>query len=183
MLLTIKIRLKSPLLGQQATGKSPGAKGTSVQVRRFKKEGDQISIDIPQWLWWFREAANALKMKDVDVSCIRMDSGFRAPALFLHNRRWTQSSKLQQECFESIREGTVLTLPLFIASTEDPKSPLRPPTLTEVHQLFAFVGQWLGISPWGGKFGYGRFTVDSCNETPTSAPDQDTGEETAAGKG
>ena len=183
MLLTIKIRLKSPLLGQQATGKSPGAKGTSVQVRRFKKEGDQIAIDVPQWLWWFREAATALGMKDVDVSCIRMDNGFRAPALYLYNRRWTQSSKLQQECFESIREGTVLTLPLFITSNEDPKSSLRPPDPTEVHQLFAFVGQWLGISPWGGKFGYGRFTVESCNETSTSEASQDNGKETGSGKG
>jgi hypothetical protein len=36
----------------------------------------------------------------------------------------------------------------------------RPPTKEEVKECFTIIGESIGLSPWGSKFGYGRFIVE-----------------------
>jgi len=155
MLYEIKIKLTSPWLGQQRT---------RGQVRRFRRDnGNRLLIDTAQWQWAFQEAADALHLDKVDVSTIHTESGFDAPSLQLYNRRYTYNGKAHTEMFESIREGAVITFDLLV--TTPPPGPsdsssVSPPDNVELKSILAFVGKMLGLSPWGTRFGFGKFTVE-----------------------
>jgi hypothetical protein len=156
MLLDLRIKVEQPFLGN---------KRTREQVRRFQKEelpdSHLIIIDSVQWYWALQEAAKCLSL-DVNVHCIRFKKGFRAPTLVLYTRRWhhQNSERRQEEQFESIREGAELSIELILLSTPEPgQNTGKVPTVEEVEKLFQFVGESLGLSPWGSKFGYGRFRV------------------------
>lgn len=155
MLYEIKFKLASPWLGQQRTNK---------HVRRFRREKDnRLTIDTAQWQWALQEAADALHLDHVDVSTIRTEVGFDSPSLQLFNRRYSHKGKPHEEMFESIREGTILTFDILVtkpppASTEDDVR--TSPGQRELHTMFEFVGKMIGLSPWGTRFGFGRFIVD-----------------------
>ena len=160
MLYELKIKLTSPWLGQQRTHQ---------HVRRFRREkNNRLIIDTSQWQWAIQEAAEALHLDCIDVSTIHTESGFDAPSLQLFNRRYTHKGKPHEEMFESIRENTTLTFNVLVTkphpvSTESVG--LRPPDQEELMALFAFVGKMIGLSPWGTRFGFGRFTVEQIKET------------------
>lgn len=59
--------------------------------------------------------------------------------------------------------GTVLTFKLLVPGDPEPgtQSRGRTPTELELTRIFETIGEMLGISPWGSRFGYGRFKVVS----------------------
>lgn len=157
---TLRMRLTSTWLGQQKT---------KDNVRRFRRDREgRIAIDLAHWSWTFQQAAEAMKMLDVDTECIRTESGFEAPSLILYHRKYRYKGKPHEEMFEAIRENNILTMPILVTGfiEEGPSgecNPKHPPTRKELEKLLQFSGKWLGLSPWGCKYGYGRFEVESLN--------------------
>jgi len=156
MLYELKIKVASPWLGDIRRGKD--------KIRRFQRGHDEstLAFDIPRLQWTFREACEALHLDHVDTKTIRMEEGVRSPCLVSYRRRYHHQKKPQEDFFEAIREGTVLTMSILVTRpAPECSGNLSAPTQEELHQILKFVGAMLGLSPWGGHFGYGRFDVIS----------------------
>lgn len=156
ILYELKIRLTSSWLGN---------KSTRENVRRFTRDkSNNIAVDLAQWSWTFKQAAAALHMPDVDVECIRPGSNIDPPKLVLYKRNYSFNKKQQSEMFEAMRENTVLTIQILVTDgtinnkTNEFK---RAPTEEELNKIFKFTGSFLGLSPWGCLYGYGRFEIES----------------------
>jgi hypothetical protein len=156
MLYELKIRVVSPWLGDIRRSKD-----THRRFQRGHTE-DVLAFDLPRLQWSFKEACDALHLDHVDVKTIRMEEGFKSPALVSYRRRYNYQKKQQEDFFEAIREGTVLTMQTLTTRTApETTSAKKSPTQEELAQIFKFIGTMLGLSPWGGHFGYGRFDVIS----------------------
>ena len=160
MLLELKIRLTKPFLGHQYT---------RDQIRRFIREGEDIALNIPQWMWAFTEASTALRLRDLDLGTIRLPVGIKCPRLDLYTRTEANGRKRTEQRFEIIQSGTILTMPVLITKTSEDSirasAPVsRPPSIDEVSAMLTFIGEMLGLSPYGSKMGYGRFYVESLLE-------------------
>lgn len=155
----MKLKVTSPWLGDVRRGKD--------KVRRFQRghTDDILAFDLPNLQWTFREACDALHLHGVDTKTIRLEEGLVAPCLISYRRRYRYEQKKQEDFFEAIREGAVLTLKVLVTRPL-PNNPgsKREPSQEELHQIFKFIGAMLGLSPWGGHFGYGRFDVMSLEE-------------------
>lgn len=126
-------------------------------VRRFAvTKGGQIEIDAQAWEWMFKQAAKGLKL-DVDTTTIRPPNGFDIPTLVLWNREKTPVSV---EMFEAIRKGARLTFNIVVLESSVNKTPTRH----NVKAMLDYIGNYIGMSQYGSKFGFGRFTVESLNE-------------------
>lgn len=162
MYLTLRIKLTTAMLGDQRTRE---------KIRRFSRppafEGN-IATDVIRWHWLIKEAATALELDDIDPSRVLVEQSYKCPALELYSRTYirenqrTGKKKREQDLFESIRVGAELDLKFMVTQTTDPREQddgLRAPTEGELEEIFRVIGNTLGISPWGAKFGYGRFKV------------------------
>lgn len=155
MLYEVKLRVTDqPWLGEQRTRE---------RVRRFRRDKkNRIAINKTEWQWAFASAAKALRF-DIDVATIRTETGFEAPSLNLYTRKYHFKGKPHEEMFESISEGTVLTIPILVMeSREDDKEgqQQRPPSHEELQDILKFVGRFIGLSPWGTRWGYGTFEIE-----------------------
>ena len=158
MLYEIKIKVTSPWLGDK--------KGVD-QVRRFQKRtlddgAEGFSIDLPYWCWALGEAIDALHIGNIlIVDHVRVEDAIKKPTLVLHNRRWYDKvGKPKTEMFESIRENTTLNFKLVVTKAQLLGNALTVSvTKAEIMSIFNFIGKYIGLSPWGNKFGYGRFRV------------------------
>jgi len=155
MLLQVKIKLTSPLLGD---------KMNTGGVRRFTRtaqmRNDEIPLDSALWVWAITQAAESLNLY-ITGDMFRIPTKIQAPTLHLYNRRWTtKTGKKKVDMFESVRTGSVLTIPILLFS-EVPTSITKDRVVAECDFIAALhlVGTLIGISPWGSKFGYGRFEV------------------------
>jgi hypothetical protein len=158
MLFEVKIRLTRHMLGQQRT---------TDGVRRFtrvRSDDNRISLDLQHWSWAFREAASSLHLP-VNISTLYPAAGIAVPTLVMYTRRWSTKTadgreRPQSEMFEAIREGTVLTFQIVSsAGPEKQDGPAADPE--QIKALLNFIGEYIGISQWGNKYGYGRFRVES----------------------
>lgn len=159
MLLTIKLKVRTSWLGSERTVN---------QVRRFERDvhANKLKLDLAQWNWALSQAVDDLRMDHIDVSSIRFPTTLVSPTLELLKRRWSSKSKgHEEEKFESIRTGTHLSLDVFITSSREPaantggKESGKSPTASEFQTIMAFIGEHIGLSPWGNRMGYGRFEV------------------------
>jgi hypothetical protein len=170
MQLTCQIRLRTPVLGDRRTRE---------QTRLFSKDGhNNWLISIPQWRWAFSEAISDMKLTNINPDYIRFESAIRLPKIEMYERRWSDNkNKQSSEIFESIRKNTKLTFRIIVTSELEPgtysRKDTQPPTIPEIELILKYIGEMLGLSPWGSKFGYGRFTVldvsDNANK-PISKP-------------
>ena len=165
MLIKMRLRLRTPLLGNQQTPEN---------VRRFVRDDafrpPRLKVDLAQWYWAVGQSMEALGYSNLDQFAVRFEDSMVSPKLQLYVRRWSDTKRggHEQEMFESIGKGTVLTFHPMLLSTQEPsqaESKRRPPTLEELRKVMSCVGDMLGLSPWGSKFGYGRFTVESLEAT------------------
>lgn len=148
-LYDLKIKLTSVWLGNQRTREN---------VRRFRRDSDgKLAVDLAQWSWTFQQAAEALHMDDIDTDTIRPQMNIDPPTLVLYRRKYTHKNKQQSEMFEALRENLVLTIKILVTTTE--KSDKYSPDEARLRDIFRFTGMFLGLSPWGGQYGYGRFDV------------------------
>jgi len=153
-LFDLKIKVRSPWLGNKAT---------PARIRCFIQKHNELVIDVAQWQWKVKEAAEDLHVpSDVALDSLILPATIRKPAIVPYVRKFTQNDQKREEMFESIREGAVLTMP--IAITSEPESALhgnkkRSLTHGEARAIFDHIGKIHGLSPWGNNFGYGRFMV------------------------
>jgi len=158
MIILIKIRLTSPILGENRLD--------SRGVRKFKKRsGGDILIDKRHWNEQLDTAKGILKLP-VNNSCVIIPDKYVSPTLHLYRRRF---SGTKIELFESIRTGTVLTFEL--ATREDQPN---CPTLDQIEKMLVVIGEHLGLSQWGSKFGFGRFKVQTCLQKNVNLPSEST---------
>lgn len=154
MLLSVKIRLTRPLLGERRYGDN---------VRRFKKTRDgKIDIDPAHWNWAFSQAASSLHLA-VDYSALSPALGLVTPSLVLYNRRFTARKEGKEingsEMHEAVSAGTLISFELAVLECLGKKEPA--PSQEQTAEMLSFVGSFVGISQWGNKFGYGRFDLES----------------------
>lgn len=160
MLYNVGIKLTSPFLGSQ---------NTSERIRRFNrsKQRDQaVPIDRSIWFWALQEASNALNIQDINVQLLWPSEHYQPSTIVLYKRRWKQQkgnkTVQRSEMFEAIQTGTILRFNVLFLSEQDPSENYddgRLPTEDEFIGILNFIGQMIGFSPWGRKFGYGRFEV------------------------
>jgi hypothetical protein len=154
-LYTLKLKLTSSWLGSQRTKEN---------VRRFRRDRDgKLAVDLPQWSWTFKQATEALRMFDIDSDTIRPQMNIDPPKLVLYRRKYTHNNKQQCEMFEAMRENCVLTIQVLVTATD--KQDKFAPDLARLRDIFKFIGMFLGLSPWGGQYGYGRFDVEEINNS------------------
>lgn len=145
---------------------------TAEGIRRFRRPKSldgQIETDMTRINWALAEAVSALNMTEVSPDLIRFAHSYKLPTVELYNHRWRTTNKrtgqkqLKTEMFESFRPGAEITFPVLVASKHAPGEACdgRPPTIEELYQILDLVGKTLGLSPWGSKFGFGRFKVKS----------------------
>lgn len=130
-------------------------------IRRFTRTAQgSLALDLERWIWAFNHAAEALKF-DVHTAALHPAEGIAAPTLVLYNRRWIDRKNgketLRAEMFESVRKGAVLTFRLAVTAGEEKPAP----SLEQVQAMFNHIGEFIGISQWGNRWGYGRFFVES----------------------
>jgi hypothetical protein len=146
MLYSVCLQLKTHMLGSCTPDKTG--------VRRFNKTSDGLIV-INQDIWeeLFEQAQNDLDTQ-YDLKAIVFPRGIRAPALQQHTRRYNRN---KTDFFEAIQPGTNLKFEILIRSSNFRHAPGQEGLL----KLLTHVGEWCGISPWGTKFGYGKFAPQS----------------------
>lgn len=146
---------------------------TAEGIRRFRRPKSldgQIETDMTRINWALAEAVDALEMTDVSPDLIRFAHSYKLPTVELYNHRFRTTNNrsgqknFKTELFESFRPGAEITFPVLVASKHalgDSASKGRPPTEEELKEIMNLIGKTLGLSPWGSKFGFGRFKVKS----------------------
>jgi hypothetical protein len=142
MLILARIKLTKAWLGDQ----QPGNDG----VRRFQKAGHLMKVNDAMWRAQFKEAVSNLHLR-INDNAIQPPRELLPASIHLYTRHYSQ---VKVDYFESFRKGTVLNIQFLVK-----ESGLPAPSLEQFTQILKFVGQWLGLSPWGNKFGYGTFDV------------------------
>lgn len=157
---SLKIKLTTPFLAARRKER------IRVFDTRIVDDKKYFKIDTPQWRWAIREAFSSMDLiPAVDIDYLRLPADILAPTIRTYRRVW--DARRGEESFECFQAGTLITIPLFILTELEQhvfngiQIASRPPELQEVKTCFEIIGENIGLSPWGSKFGYGRFVVDS----------------------
>jgi hypothetical protein len=142
MLLDIRVKIVKPWLGSL----SPDHGG----IRRFRMDGELMAVHAEYWREQLRVAAMQLHYP-INVSTLHPPAGIRPPSIHLFRRIF---SKRRVELFESFRAGTVLTFDFMVREDQ-----AKCPDVLQFKNMFRFVGEYLGLSQFGSKFGFGRFEL------------------------
>lgn len=142
MLLEIRVKLTKPFLGSL----SPDHRG----IRRFRMDGAKVFVHADYWKEQFKIAAMQLHYP-INTDTLHPPSGIESASIHLFRRIF---SKRRMELFESFRAGTVLTFD-FIVREDKP----RCPDVQQFKNMLEFIGEYLGLSQFGSKFGFGKFKV------------------------
>jgi len=176
MLYNIKFRITSKFLG---------SKNTNQGIWRFRttpgNTGDRESlllIEQEVWRWAMLDAIESLNL-GVDVNTIHLPPGIRMPTLFLFERKYRtrprpplNQSKEKTSKHEMIRENSILGFRINISSPRpSDRETAPPPTMGDLEKIYNHIGEYIGLSPFGNQFGYGRFHVHSLSRVTNDAPD------------
>jgi len=160
MMINARIRLDTPLLGDKHTG---------AGVRRFSRADrrlERLPLEAKLWAWALSQSAEALRIPYSD-DMVRVASSIRCPTLAMHARSYRKAAggALKKELFESVRAGTVLEVQFMVFSKPAPDAAVSGIISVEnFRRVLETTGSMVGVSPWGSKFGYGRFTVLDVSE-------------------
>lgn len=144
MLYAIELNLTTAMLGDtrdQGTG-----------VRRFARDANN-AIRLGPDVW-----KNALTMAQADICShynlegVLPANWIRTPSTQLYKRRYNQT---KTDYFEIVQKGAHLKTEFLVRGHNFPQSPGQD----GLTKLLNHIGEWIGISPWGVKYNYGRFTV------------------------
>jgi len=113
-------------------------------------DGDLVAVNADYWREQLRIAAMQLHYP-INADTLFPPPGMRPASVHLFRRIY---SKRRVELFESFRAGTVLTFD-FMVREDLPKCP----DVAQFKNMFQFVGEYLGLSQFGSKFGFGRFEL------------------------
>lgn len=159
--LDLKIKLTTPWLGDKLT------RGVKKFNMLHAGGVHYVKVNTAQWRWALREAMDAIGvLAESNVDYIGIPTKLKSPSVQLFTLdSQAQSGKPRKQMHECFSAGTVLTLPMFLHHELNQPGPSilpeRPITPDELIQCFDIIGENIGLSPWGSKFGYGRFTVIS----------------------
>ena len=143
------MKLESPFLGDIKK---------RDRVRRFKMHKDGgICLDTKQWMFAISEAVKSTELK-VNLDAIRLPQDIKVSRVDLYTRRWHDSSGMHSEDFECIRSGSIVSVDI-LSMTGSESSNEPGPDKEDLYEIFNFIGNWIGLSPWGSKFNYGRFKI------------------------
>lgn len=147
----------------------------AVDKKKFPERPVMWEPNILQWRWAIKEALEAKGLPAEEmIDFIRLPNQIKCPTIHLYQRNWKDSKKpgvQQHEMFEAFNAGAELTIPILIVSDLEDKNETqpknvfeemfktKPPTKQQVIECFELIGSNIGLSPWGSKFGYGRFVV------------------------
>lgn len=152
MIYEIKIRVKTPILGSRRDHKG---------IWRFDRNDGGWEVDQKHWNGLTNNAIRNLEL-ECDRDQIRFPDVILLPRVELYRRVWKERGKNKEiiAYHECIRKGTLITL---VAVTLDWKweQRVRPPDKNELAKIFQNIGDFEGLSPFGSKFGYGRFSLES----------------------
>jgi hypothetical protein len=131
-----------------------------------------IRLDINYWNWLIDESGKALKVNHIRSSRVWIDDELKCPSLRLYNRPYVRTNKRtgerirEDQLFEMIDVGTALTFQVMAVESEGPEeeSNQTPIEVEDLKRVFSVIGSNLGISPWGSKFGYGRYKLIDMEE-------------------
>jgi len=158
MLLLARLRLSSEMLGIK---KSPIRGG---YIRRFERLADgRLKTPLAIWDWALRESFANFGWRDkVDWSAVRPDVAFHSGRIDLFTRHWNKGTERMHEEFESVFAQQEVTQALILSRGPDSIGArkgghARMPDPDELRDALLFIGRFLGVSPWGNRFGYGRF--------------------------
>jgi hypothetical protein len=162
MLVTLRIKLLEPFLGDQRTPE---------QIRRFRRREDEILLDMSQWSRAVRQSLEDLHLEAVDPASILFPLTLPVGRTDMYNRKWwekryvtgVQRNVLKEELCECIKSGAELSFDvgLTIESTVENK---RPATEDELGMIMGYIGKMIGLSPFGSQFKFGRFKVMSIDK-------------------
>lgn len=150
MLLEVKLRLFTPVLG----GLRPDQGG----VRRFQRTNGRLLVSQFHFEESIGLASHNLGMASAEAF-LRFEHTCLPPTIVLYDRRYRAGGAQQRELFEAFRKGTVITFKVILRD-DIPGCPSLP----QVQQLFELAGEFAGMSPFGGKFGMGRFSVEQIGQ-------------------
>lgn len=158
--LEVKIKLTAPALGNVKT--------QSIRKFNVNKTNGNWKIDHSKLRWAVNEAIEACKLSCTSVDFFRFPESITCPAICKYTRAWRgRTGDTCTEPFESFQAGTVITIPVFILhhlEDEPEDNELTPPSQSMLIDIFSTIGDNLGISPWGSKFGYGRYKLLSISD-------------------
>jgi hypothetical protein len=157
MIYTVKLKLKSPVLGI--------VRSHTNKYRTLMRTGsNRVVIPQPHWHWGVHEALTTLSLKEtVSQDCFRDLIPYEAPS----THAYTRTVGKREDMYEAVRTGVVVTTQLVITElpSEEKDKPIgtrkRPPDLKDIQSVLRFTGAFVGITQWGYKFGYGRFSLES----------------------
>lgn len=157
--LILRCKLTSPFLGDQRS-----ASGTRKFDTAIYKDELYFLPNNAQWRWALKEAMDAIGvLAESNIDFVRLPSRILAPKIHLYTRILDRQNPDRRDRFDCFQEGTVISFPVMILGSLEQNNPLglpeRPPTQDEIIQCFELIGESIGLSPWGSKFGYGRFML------------------------
>ena len=143
MIYDVAIRLETPMLGDQMN---------QNRVRVFRRGTSGMTLEVETYSWFeaFEEAAAVVSNK-FDASLLRVPDEIQLPSVHFYVRKYWAKGTRRKAAHECIRPGTVLRFQLVYVGKTDESEMLR--------KILEFVGDRLGLSPWGSGHKYGRFHV------------------------
>lgn len=144
--MDVKLRLTSHVLGENQMDHR--------QIRRFRRFNGEIHVNKKDWRLKIALAARQLQFeRPVDVeNTVHPPDSYRPASIYVI-RRVFNAQKV--EYFEYMKKGNILTIE-FMIREDIPKHP-NPHQFKAILNL---VGNSMGFSQWGSKFGFGRFRVE-----------------------
>lgn len=152
MLLNLKLRLVTPMLGTRKVPKNPAR-----QLERVAN--NRIAINEALWLDQMRLAAKQLGIPFKD-EFVMLDEGFDTPSTNIYKRVY---KKTNVEYFEAISKNNVLNIDIILRDDLPGCC-----SVIELKNILELVGKFFGLSPWGSKFGYGKFKVEELKPLKTN---------------
>ena len=136
-----------------ANGVSPGTPDV------FQRDADNKLVFQQCWFYSaFTKAIEFTRMRGIKGSDIVIDLSVAVPTQMFDRRYGEGGAHVRTH--EAIMPGTSVTFNAMVADhvTQD-----------NLRSLLTCVGKYVGLSPYGFRLGYGKFTVAACTVAPSDA--------------
>lgn len=160
--ITLPCRLETPFLGS-LHGRDHIMRFDTVKIN----DDMYIKVNTAQWRWAMKEALDSMGiLAETGIDYVRLPIKLKAPSIRYYSLRGSSKEGGRNTVHECFQAGTVLTIPVFVLSVLEGSDGMaglfnqRPPTEKEVVECFSIIGECIGLSPWGSKSGFGRFSVE-----------------------
>lgn len=134
--------------------------GPKGEPDHFQRDGaNQIVFNQSWWHSAFSRAIEFVRMRGIKASDIQMDLTFTAPTQ-VYKRRYGSNGQDHYRPHEAIMPGTRVTFNAMVSDAV---------TAQVLRGLLERIGKYIGISPYGYRLGFGKFTVIEVKVAPSDA--------------